>query len=268
MPDLFLLSTIRRVAAETGSLASLGHQRADRSIVAAVRAHNTLALFDWLVDVLSDQGVSDAIAWAYMDQHGRVCFSDLDQALRARPSCPRLTSYWHFHRCRFAKAAGTCSEPAHISACPLPTHDLRNGRLNQTAYALFLFLRDICDGDLVGWIDGQLQAVPDPSSPDYPERLGQAVIGPMRHVFGVSHKVLNMTLADLPIGADPNRSLWKQAGQHMVAIDTLIHNLLHRTGALAQWGAEHAYGPACFGPRVAPPSCGSSPMRSTPAPLI
>jgi hypothetical protein len=33
---------------------------------------------------------------------------------------------------------------------------LRNGRLNQTAYSLFLFIRDIADGDLVGWIDRQL----------------------------------------------------------------------------------------------------------------
>jgi len=40
----------------------------------------------------------------------------------------------------------------------LPKHNLRNGRLNQTAYSLFLFIRDIADGDLVGWIDGQLQA--------------------------------------------------------------------------------------------------------------
>src|SRR4051794_3340101 len=71
----------------------------------------------------------------------------------------------------------------------------------------------------------------------------------MRHVFGVSRKVLSMTLADLLIGADPNRSLWVLAGQHMIAIDTLIHNLLHRTGTLAQFDAEHAYGPACYAPR-------------------
>src|SRR5215207_2210659 len=249
MPDLSLLQSLCRIAGETGYFASLHPQPAYRSIAAAVRSHDTPALFDWLMEILSYQGVSDAIAWTYMNQHGRVAFSDLAQALRTQPSCPRLASYWHFHDCRFAKSAGTCAEPAHISACPLPTHDLRNGRLNQTAYALFLFLRDICDGDLVGWIDGQLQAVPDPSSPDYPERLGQAVIGPMRHVFGVSHKVLNMTFADLLIGADPNRSFWKQAGQHMVAIDTLIHNLLHRTGTLAQCEAEHAYGPACYAPQ-------------------
>ena len=135
------------------------------------------------------------------------------------------------------------------------------------AYGLFLFIRDVCEGDLVGWIDQRLAAVPNPSSPDYPERLGQALIGPMRHVFGVSHKVLNMTLADLLIGADLDRSLWGLAGQHMIAIDTLIHNLLHRTGTwpsarrstLMVWPATPL--------GVVPLSCGRSPTILTPAPL-
>jgi hypothetical protein len=35
---------------------------------------------------------------------------------------------------------------------------LRNGRLNQTAYSLFLFVRDVANGDLVQWIDDQLSA--------------------------------------------------------------------------------------------------------------
>jgi hypothetical protein len=119
MPDQSLLLAICRVAAETGSFASLNHLAA-QGVVAAVRTHDTLALFDWLVDILSYQGVSDAIAWSYMDQHGRVCFSDIDQTLRTRPSCLRLTSDWHFDQCRFAKTAGTCAEPAHIQGCQKP----------------------------------------------------------------------------------------------------------------------------------------------------
>jgi len=30
--------------------------------------------------------------------------------------------------------------------CPLPRHALRNGRLNQTVYSLFLFMRDVAGG--------------------------------------------------------------------------------------------------------------------------
>ncbi len=56
-----------------------------QGIGTAVARHNTPALFDWLIDAMSYQGVSDAIAWTYMDQHGRVCFSDIDQALGTRP---------------------------------------------------------------------------------------------------------------------------------------------------------------------------------------
>ena len=34
----------------------------------------------------------------------------------------------------------------------------------------------------------------------------------------------------------------------MVAIDTLVHNFLHRTGVLHRLKVEHSYGPACYGP--------------------
>jgi hypothetical protein len=248
MPDQFSFLAVCRVAAASGFFGNFRDSLAAQSLSAAVRSHNTPALFDWLIEVLSYQGVSDAIAWTYMEQHGRVCFSDLDQALRARPSCPRLTSYWHFDGCRFAKTAGTCAEPAHISACPLPTHDLRNGRLNQTAYALFLFLRDVCGGDLVGWIDQRLAAADQPGTPDRAARMRQALLEPLCCIHGVSHKVLSMALADLLLGADPNRERWMTTGASMVAVDTLVHNWLHRTGILRRLGAEHAYGPVCYGP--------------------
>ena len=75
--------------------------------------------------------------------------------LANRPA-PKLQSYWHYHDCGYRKIAGTCNEPGHFSACPLPLHPLRNGRLNQTAYGLFLFIRDLADGDLVAWIDRRL----------------------------------------------------------------------------------------------------------------
>jgi hypothetical protein len=32
----------------------------------------------------------------------------------------------------------------------------------------------------------------------------------------------------------------------MVAVDTLVHNWLHRTGVLRRLGADHVYGPACY----------------------
>ena len=101
-------------------------------------------------------------------------WADIQRGLDAAPPCPKLQSYWHFHDCRYHKGSGTCAEPDHLPDCPLPIHQLRNGQLNQTAYSLFLFLRDIADGDLVGWLDHRLAAADDPTAPDRLARLRQA----------------------------------------------------------------------------------------------
>jgi hypothetical protein len=169
VPDLSLLLTISRLAAEPSYFTGLHKRLADRGIVAAVRAHDTPALFSWLVEILSLQGISDAAAFTFMDQHGRASWDDVARGLQNQSSCPKLKSHWHFHRCDFVRSRGICAEPTHYPACPLPSLPLRNGNLNRMAYGLFLFIRDICDGDLVGWIDQRLQAVPNPSSPDFPE---------------------------------------------------------------------------------------------------
>ena len=192
--------------------------------------------------------MSDAIASRYMDEHGRVSFYDLANALRTPLPCPRLQSYWHFEDCRFAKGAQTCSEPLHILNCPLPQHDLRNGRLNQTAYALFLFIRDICNGDLVAWIDDRL-AVADQPGADRAARMRQALLEPLGCIYGISGKMVSLAAAAALLrGADPDRERWVTIGASMVVVDTLVHNWLHRTGCLRRLGAEHAIGPTCYGP--------------------
>jgi hypothetical protein len=168
--------------------------------------------------------------------------ADLD----AKPSCSKLPSYWQFHDCGYRKVAGTCNEPKHFSACPLPMHPLRNGRLNQTAYSLFLFIRDLADGDLVAWIDRRLAEVDDPADPDRVVSMGEALVGPLRHVYGVSDKVLMMTLSNLLLAS--TKPTWTEVGAHMIAIDTLVHNFLHRTGILQRLGASHPYGLACYLP--------------------
>jgi hypothetical protein len=68
----------------------------------------------------------------------------------------------------------------------------------------------------------------------------------MRNLFGVSDKVLNMTLASLLTAAPPDKPLWLETGVSMIAVDTLVHNFLHRTGILRHFGSEHSYGPACY----------------------
>jgi hypothetical protein len=55
-----------------------------------------------------------------------------------------------------------------------------------------------------------------------------------------------MALADLLLAGDPGRPRWVVAGARMVAIDTLVHGFLHRTGTLRRCRAEHAYEQACY----------------------
>jgi hypothetical protein len=242
---------IYRVCCLAGSASLIDNIRADlhaEGVRAAMRKHDTAAVFDWLIAALSYQGISDQVAYDYMEQHGYVRWDDINQKLAHGATCPKLKSYWHFHGCAYQKLSGTCAEPDHISRCPLPTHDLRNGHLNQAAYSLYLFVRDLADGDLIGWIDQRLQVASSPAGPDRLGRMRDAVIAPLREVYGVSDKVLTMALSSLLLGAPKKLRLWHEVGASMIAIDTLVHNFLHRTGILPRFSADHAYGSACYRP--------------------
>ena len=242
---------IHAVCGLAGSPTLIDEIRAElrtEKVRAAIRDRQTGPVFDWLMAALSYQGISDQVAYEYMEKHGRATWRQLNEALDRGASCPKLKSYWHFHDCRYDKVSRTCAEPNHVSRCPLPKHDLRNGRLNQTAYSLFLFIRDIADGDLVGWIDAQLRAASGPPGPYRLGRMRNALIEPMREIYGVSDKVLTMALSSLLLGAPKGMGLWTDVGGSMIAIDTLVHNFLHRTGILYRFNADHLYGVACYQP--------------------
>ena len=248
-PNLaYAVQLVHAICCLAGSASYLDDIRSDLrdcGVSRAVRDHHSPVLFDWLVEALSFQGISDAVAAGYMAEHGSVRWADIAEALARGPSCPKLGGYWRFYDCRYHKGSGTCSEPGHIDACPLPRHQLRNGHLNQMAYSLSLFMRDVADDDFVGWIDRQLRAV-DPQSPDRLAARREAIIGPLRNVYGVSDKVLAMALSSLLLGAGKRRPLWLEVGATFVAVDT--HNFLHRTGILQRFCADHPYGDRCYRP--------------------
>ena len=125
---------IYRVCCLAGSPNLIDRVRADleaEGVRAAMRKRDTAAVFDWLIAALSYQGISDQIAYDYMEQHGYVRWDDINQKLAQGATCPKLRSYWQFYGCDYTKLRRTCANPDHVSRCPLPTHDLRNGRLNQ-----------------------------------------------------------------------------------------------------------------------------------------
>jgi hypothetical protein len=157
-------------------------------IVRAISAHDTPRLFDWLVLKMSYQGIGDQIVETFIEKHGNVRWQDIDRSLASSPTCPKLNGYWMFHECRYQKGSVTCAEPGHLAACPLPSHPLRNGNLNQLAYSLRFWIRDVADGDLVGWIDDQLAAVNPPGSATDLAASRDALIAPLRNVYGVSDR--------------------------------------------------------------------------------
>ena len=48
-----------------------------KGLVAAVKHHDTAAIFDWLMTEFSLQGISDAVAEGYMDRHGNATWADI-----------------------------------------------------------------------------------------------------------------------------------------------------------------------------------------------
>jgi hypothetical protein len=239
---------VRHVCSVAGSLTFLDDIRTDLAhdgILDAVANRDTPTIFNWLLTSFSYQGISDQVARNYIRQHGNASWVQIAKAIKGTPPCPLLRSHWDFDGCHFDKTSFTCSEPDRIGHCPLPRHRLRNGRLNQMAYSFYLFVRDIAENDLVGWVDRQL--VPARPSEEW-DTAQERLIGPLRHIYGVSDKILTMTLSALLLGASDGRPEWFETGKDMIAIDTLIHNFLHRTGILSDCDALHGYGVGCYAP--------------------
>ena len=244
-------SLILRVCQLTGTAAFIdeaGLGPDGKDLRKAIRTRNAAALFDHLVAALSYQGISDEVAKNFMDRYGLASWHVIETDLRRQPSCPKLRSYWNFYDCRYNKSRFTCAEPNHLSDCPLPRSWLRNGRLNQTAYSLYLFVRDVASADLVGWIDRRLRVANESSGQNRLAYMRAALVEPLREVYGVSDKVLTMALSQLLLGAPRPRRHWREVGGTMIAVDTLVHNFLHRTGILQRFDAVHSYGPACYRP--------------------
>src|ERR1700691_4106551 len=75
----------------------------EAGVHAAIRSRNTAVLFDWLVEILSYQGIADQVAFDYMERHGQASWHVIESDLSHGPSSPKLKTYWAFHACRNKK---------------------------------------------------------------------------------------------------------------------------------------------------------------------
>ena len=244
-----LVTQICRLAGRKSFNRSIVRYCATSGLAAAVRQRDSPALFDWLMGYFSMQGVSDYVAAAYVAEHGNAEYHHITQLRAYTPNlCAKLQNFAHFTSCGYSKSQQTCNCPDRIADCPLPKLPLRKGQLNQAAFSLYLFLNDVCDGDVVGFIDRTLKAADRPGHPDRLALMRAALVDEVMAIFGISKKLIHMTFADLLIGCGEGRANWQAVGQSMIAVDSLVHNFLHRTGILYVYDANHAFGPACYGP--------------------
>ena len=182
---------------------------------------------------------------AYSGKRPRIQLKQILADLNSTPRCIKLRSHWDFENCGYRKSTVSCNSLADLPRCHLPKKDLRNGTLNQTAYSMALFFRDIAENDFVTWLDRTLLGA-IAAYPDQHRRWAWAVQEPLCSIFGISHKLVTMSMSVLLLAADPKRDHWAAAGGSMIAVDSLVHNWLLRSGIMSAMDADHAYGPGCY----------------------
>ena len=219
---------------------------ATAGVITAVAARDPAPLFDWIVSLVARQGISNHAAEVFAERRGSATWVEVSARMAADARCPRLRSRWHFEDCGFRRSTTTCSTPHHRLGCPVTAIPARKGALAEAAVGLWFFIRDVAGGDPVAWVDARLAAAD--LGPDHPARgatMRDAVLRPLLSLPGTGPKIWSMVLAELLLAADPHRERWVTAGASFVAVDSLVHNYLARTGILDILGAGHAYGPAC-----------------------
>lgn len=229
--------------------AGLSHELEESGVQDGVRTHDSKTIFDWLMAGFSFQGISDKIAQQYLEDHGNITYRKISEALRKTPTkCQKLQGFDAFQGCGFKKTSKTCKNQSAYDTCPLPSHNLRKGQLNQLGYSLYFFIRDVCQGDLVGFIDKVFDNHAKVLDDDEKNRkIRDELISEFNKIYGVSYKVLNMMISGLLIGGDQNRFDWVKVGQAMIVIDSLVHKILHRTGILRYYQIQHNYtGSKCY----------------------
>jgi hypothetical protein len=246
---IYALNTVETVAWLAGRPDYLDDLREDFEILFdGSGAARSARIFEWLAAAMTYQGISDAVARGYMEEHGRPRWRTTAHGVK-QGRCSLLKSYWHFHGCGYRKSTRRCANPHLIKTCPLPLPIFRKGTLNQLTYSLYLFIRDIAGGDLIAWLDARLAEANVGPVDGRISRMQNAVIKPLAGVHGASHKVLSMALSDLLIIGSTRNPVWGEVGGALIAIDTLVHNFLVRTGILARANASHPYGAQCYGAR-------------------
>lgn len=216
----------------------------DNELLDCIENNNTAKIFNHFMKAVSYQGMRDKSAETYINEHGLITYEQIKKDLENNNSkCSKLKDFNSFnYNCGYEKNKKTCKNKAFFDQCSLPKHDLRNGRLNQTAYSFFLFIRDVCGNSIVDYID---RIINDNTSKD-DSQIRDIFIRNFAQIYGIKEKVVSMILADLFLSS--NNPKWKRIGANFVAIDSLVHNFFLRTGILDYYDGQknHRNGSECY----------------------
>jgi len=204
--------------------------------------HKSIKLYQYLMEAFLLSGGGDQSNHGYYaKQRVKPTFNRVKQAVKAA-DCPKLAGFETFNGCGYRKTAHKCNEPDWLSTCPLPAFDMKRGALNHMAFSLYFFLRDVTGRDFYAYVTehfGQAGGAINDSL--------QSFIKKVTTIANVGPKLAHMALSGLFLTTYPGWN-YRQVGAHMIAVDSLVHNFLHRTGILGSYQLDHAYGPRCHTP--------------------
>jgi hypothetical protein len=132
---------------------------------------------------------------------------------------------------RMAKLYQCLVESFIMVTCPVPHLDMKKGVLNQMAFSLFFFLRDVCRGDFYRFVQNQFGDRPLPER-ELGERI-QGFIDQVSRIKNVGPKLVDMVFSHIFFTQAPGWD-YRAIGVRMVAIDTLVHNFLAKTGTFCE----------------------------------
>jgi hypothetical protein len=204
--------------------------------------HKSIMLYQYLVEAFLLSGGGDQSNQGYYaKQNHKPTFNRVKRAVKAG-QCPKLAGFETFKGCGYRKGTNKCNEPAFIKECPLPSFDMKRGALNHMAFSLYFFLRDVCKGDFYTFARGHF-GQGQPCGGGITDLL-QTFIEKVSTIANVGPKLAHMALSCLFLTACPGWD-YRHVGEQMIAVDSLVHTFLHRTGILASYRLDHAYGPRC-----------------------
>ena len=116
--------------------------------------HKSIMLYQYFLEAFLHSGGGDRSNQNYYhNQKYKPSFNRIKNAVKTA-QCPKLASFETFKGCGYRKMTNNCSEPAFVKSCPLPRFDMKRGPLNEMAFSLYFFLRDVCRGNFYAYVRG------------------------------------------------------------------------------------------------------------------